>query len=89
MAKTYYTFRIQLANDQLVQVKKWDNQHQSRGEPSRPCRYREKREQIASLLQPVLTNQLNNYKQAQKLGEVLFEAIFDDVLCHELSLIHI
>ncbi|MGB3536200.1 MAG: SUMF1/EgtB/PvdO family nonheme iron enzyme [Microcoleaceae cyanobacterium] len=84
MAKTYYTFRIQLANDQLVQVKKWDNQHQSRGEPSRPCRYREKREQIASLLQPVLTNQLNNYKQAQKLGEVLFEAIFDDVLCHEL-----
>ncbi|NER99213.1 MAG: hypothetical protein F6J86_36225, partial [Symploca sp. SIO1B1] len=74
MAKTYYTFRIKLANDQLVRVEKWDEQHQSKGEPSRPFRYQEKLEQITPLLQPALTNKLNNSQQARQLGEALFEA---------------
>ena len=81
MDKTYYTFRIQLANDELVRVEKWDNCHQFRGEPSRPFRYKEKQAEIESLL--ALTNELNNSQQARKLGEALFEAIFDDVLCQE------
>lgn len=83
MAKTYYTFRIRLANNELVRVEKWDDQHQSKGEPSRPFRYREKLEQITSLLQPILSGELNNSKQARALGEVLFDAIFDDVLRQE------
>lgn len=83
MAKTYYTFRIRLANHELVRVEKWDERHQSKGEPSRPFRYKEKLEQINTLLQPVLTNELNNSQQVRKLGEALFEAIFDDVLRQE------
>lgn len=83
MAKTYYTFRIRLANDELVRVEKWDDRHQSKGEPSRPFRYKEKLQQITPLLQTVLTDELNNSKQARALGEALFEAIFDDVLCQE------
>ncbi|WP_293082412.1 SUMF1/EgtB/PvdO family nonheme iron enzyme, partial [Moorena sp. SIO3H5] len=53
------------------------------GEPSRPFRYQEKLEQITPLLQPVLTNELNNAQDTRKLGETLFEAIFDDVLRQE------
>jgi hypothetical protein len=83
VAMTYYTFRIRLANDKLVWVEKWDEQHQSKGELSRLFRYKEKLEQINTLLQPVLTNELNNSQQARQLGEVLFEAIFDDVLRQE------
>jgi formylglycine-generating enzyme required for sulfatase activity len=83
VAKTYYTFRIRLANHELVRVEKWDERHQSKGEPSRPFRYKEKLEQINTLLQPVLTNELNNSQQVRKLGEALFEAIFDDVLRQE------
>jgi len=83
VAKTYYTFRIKLANDQLVRVEKWDEQHQFKGEPSRPFRYQEKLEQITPLLQPALTNKLNNSQQARQLGEALFEAIFDEVLRQE------
>jgi len=83
MAKTYYTFRIRLANDELVRVEKWDEQHQSKGEPSRPFRYKEKLEQITSLLQPILSDELNSSKQARALGEVLFDAVFDDVLRQE------
>ncbi len=83
MAKTYYTFRIRLANNELVRVEKWDNRHQSRGEPSRPFRYQEKLKQITTWLQPVLTNKLNTSQQARQLGEALFEAIFDDVLRQE------
>lgn len=84
MTKTYYTFRIRLANDEFVRIEKWDDLHQSRGEPSRPFRYKEKLEQITRLLQPVLTNELNDSKQVRKLGEALFETIFDDVLRQEL-----
>lgn len=83
MTKTYYTFRIRLANDELVRVEKWDEQHQSKGEPSRPFRYKEKLEQITSLLQPILSDELNSSKQARALGEVLFDAVFDDVLRQE------
>jgi tetratricopeptide (TPR) repeat protein len=83
VAKTYYTFRIRLANDQLVRVEKWNDRPELRGEPSRPFRYKEKLELITPLLQPVLSNELNNSQQARKLGEALFEAIFDEVLCQE------
>ena len=84
MAKTYYTFRIRIANDERVQVEKWDDQGQSRGEPSSPFRYKDKLEQITSLLQPVLSEELNDSKQARALGEALFDAIFDEVLRQEL-----
>ncbi|HEY9819801.1 MAG TPA: CHAT domain-containing protein, partial [Candidatus Sericytochromatia bacterium] len=83
MPKTYYTFCIRLTNDKVVWVEKWDERHQSKGELSKPFLYKEKLEQINTLLQPVLTNELNNSQNARKLGEVLFEAIFDDVLCQE------
>ncbi len=83
MAKTYYTFRIRLANNERVQVEKWNDEGQSKGEPFRPFRYKEKLEQITSLLQPVLTEELNNSKQARSLGEALFDAIFDEVLRQE------
>jgi hypothetical protein len=34
MAKTYYTYRLRVANYERVQVEKWNAQHQSLGEPS-------------------------------------------------------
>lgn len=83
MDKTYYTFRIRLANHEFVRVEKRNERQQTIGELSRPFRYKEKREQINTLLQPVFTNELNNSQQVRKLGEVLFEAIFDDVLRQE------
>jgi hypothetical protein len=42
MAKTYYTYRIRVANRDRVQVEKWDAQHQDQGQPSGAFRYQEK-----------------------------------------------
>ncbi|NEP13953.1 MAG: CHAT domain-containing protein [Symploca sp. SIO2C1] len=81
MAKTYYTYRIRIANRDRVQVEKWDAQHQDLGQPSGILRYQEQWEEIASLWE--MSHQLgalNDYGKARRLGEALFDLLFDEVL---------
>jgi hypothetical protein len=84
MAKTYYTYRIRVANYERVQVEKWDAQHQELGQPSGVFRYKEKLEEIAPLLQAARKkDELNDSSKARALGEALFDVLFDDVLCQD------
>jgi hypothetical protein len=81
MAKTYYTYRIRVANYEWVQVEKWNAQHQDLGQPSRVFRYKEKLEEITPLLQIAgKKDELNDSSKARALGEALFDVLFDDVL---------
>lgn len=80
MNKTYYTYRIRIANDERVQVEKWDAQHKRLGEPSGGFRYKEKLGEITPILQMVDNDELKNPKQARILGEALFDALFDNTL---------
>ncbi|MEG3918523.1 CHAT domain-containing protein [Microcoleus sp. T3_A4] len=80
MAKTYYTYRIRVANRDRVQVEKWDAQHQDKGQPSGAFRYQENLAEIAPLLQAAKNNELNDSNLARLLGEALFNVLFDDVL---------
>ena len=80
MSKTYYTYRIRVANDERVQVEKWNTQHQDLGQPSGIFRYRENLEKLTPLLQLARENTLNDSGKARQLGETLFDILFDDRL---------
>ncbi|MEG4423659.1 MULTISPECIES: tetratricopeptide repeat protein [unclassified Microcoleus] len=80
MAKTYYTYRIRVANRDRIQIEKWDAQHQDNGQPSGAFRYQEKRSEIAPLLEAAKNNELNDSNLVRALGEALFDVLFDDVL---------
>ncbi|MCL1474881.1 CHAT domain-containing protein [Argonema antarcticum] len=80
MAKTYYTYRIRVANRDRVQVEKWDAQHQDKGQPRGALRYQEKLPEIAPLLEAAKNNELNDSNLVRSLGEALFDVLFDDVL---------
>lgn len=81
MAKTYYTYRISVANRERVQVEKRNAQHQELGQPSGVFRYEEKLEEMAPLLQAARKkDELNDSSKARALGEALFDVLFDDVL---------
>ncbi|MBD0345695.1 MAG: CHAT domain-containing protein, partial [Coleofasciculus sp. Co-bin14] len=82
MRKAYYTYRLQVANYQRVQVDKLNTQRQSIAQADGAFRYQEKREEIKSLLESIRNNQLNSSDEAKKFGEALFDILFDDVLCH-------
>lgn len=88
VAKNYYTYRIRVANDDRVQVQKWNYQHESKGEPSGELRYKEKQEEIQNLLQIVGNNELKNSKQARTLGEALFDVLFDSTLRQDFVNFH-
>lgn len=79
MAKTYYTYRIRVANYERVQVEKWNAQHQSLGEPSGVFSYK-KLGEITPLLQVARNNELKDSSKARTIGEALFDVLFDDVL---------
>ncbi|MEP0786226.1 CHAT domain-containing protein [Coleofasciculus sp. FACHB-129] len=86
MAKTYYTYRIRVANYERVQVEKWNAQHQDLGQPSRVFRYKEKLEEITPLLKIAGKKDkdgLNDSSKARALGEALFDVLFDDVLSQD------
>ncbi len=83
MSKTYYTYRIRVANYQSVQVEKWDDQYQNLGEPSGVFRYQEKFEEITPLLKMVQEGELNDLEKARALGETLFDILFNDVLRYD------
>jgi len=81
MAKTYYTYRIRIANYERVQVEQWNAQHQDLGQPSGVFRYKEKLEEIAPLLQIARQkDELNDSSKARALGEALFNVLFNDEL---------
>lgn len=80
MAKTYYTYRIRVANCERVQVEKWDAKHQNLGQPSGVFCYQDKLEEISPLLQIACKNNLNDPSKTRALGEALFDTLFDDIL---------
>lgn len=79
MAKTYYTYRIRVANYERVQVEKWNAQHQSLGEPFGAFSYK-KLGEITPLLQATCNNELKDSSKARAIGEALFDVLFDNVL---------
>jgi hypothetical protein len=78
--KTYYTYRIRVANEKWVQVEKWSPQRQELGQPYGVFRYTEKLAELTPLWQLSCENSLNDSGKARQLGEVLFEILFDDAL---------
>lgn len=81
MPKAYYTYQISVANREIVQVEKWDSQNQLLGQPCGRFRYQNQlTEEINELLQITCKNELNDSSKSRLLGEVLFDALFDDVL---------
>ncbi len=81
MAQKYYTYRIRIANRDRVQVEKRDTRHQDLGQPYGVFRYREKWQEMAPLLEIARQkNPLNDSGQVRRLGEALFDVLFDEVL---------
>jgi hypothetical protein len=80
-------YRIKVANLTTVQVEKWDSNHVSQGQPSGKLRYRTKKNALAPLLE-AQRNYGNNPKTVQKLGEMLFEVLFDDTLRNDFVLFY-
>jgi len=80
MPKTYCTYRIKVANQERVQVEKWNSLHQPLGEPSGAFRYLAKLDELSPLLSSALNNELNDSNRVRTLGETLFDILFDDVL---------
>ena len=80
MPKTYCTYRIKIANQERVQVEKWNSLHQPLGDPSGAFRYMEKLDELTPLLSSALNNELNDSSRVRTLGETLFDILFDDVL---------
>ena len=80
-------YRIKVANLTTVQVEKWDSNHVSQGQPSGKLRYKTKKNALAPLLE-AQRNYENNPKTVQKLGEMLFEVLFDDTLRNDFVLFY-
>ncbi|MBD2492434.1 CHAT domain-containing protein [Aulosira sp. FACHB-615] len=88
MDKSYYTYRIRIANFERVQVEKKDAQHQLLGEPSGVFRYRNNLEEIHSQINTARNGEIKNSKQARQVGEVLFNTLFDDTLRQDFVNFH-
>ncbi len=87
MRRAYYTYHMYIANYERVRVDKLNTQRQSVEQAQGAFRLREKlqekKEKITPLLESIRDNQLNSSDDAKELGEFLFDALFDDVLCHD------
>ncbi|MFN8798649.1 MAG: CHAT domain-containing protein [Pseudanabaena sp.] len=80
MIRTYYTYRIRVANRERVQVEKLNLQRTSEGEPSGAFRYQSNKKKLEPLLQLACNGELNDTGKSRLLGETLFNILFDDVL---------
>lgn len=88
MDKSYYTYRIRIANFERVQVEKKDAQHQLLEEPSGVFRYKNNLEEIHSQINTARNGEIKNSKQARQVGEVLFNTLFDDTLRQDFVNFH-
>jgi hypothetical protein len=80
MTKAYYTYRIQIANQERVEVQKWNTQHQLLGEPSGSFGYRNQQDEITKKIQSTQQSHQTDTGTLRSLGETLFNTLFDDVL---------
>ena len=87
MIKQISGYRIKVANLTTVQVEKWDSNHASQGQPSGKLRYEEKKNDLVPLLE-AQRNDKEDPKTVQKLGEMLFEVLFDDILRNDFVLFY-
>ncbi|GJD19105.1 hypothetical protein RIVM261_040610 [Rivularia sp. IAM M-261] len=60
MTKSYYTYRIRIADFERVQVEKRDAQHQLLGEPSGAFDYKNNLEEIKSLIDTVRNGEIKH-----------------------------
>lgn len=82
MNKSYCIYRIRVANRKSVQVEKRDAQYHSLGE-SNGTFCEKKLKEIELLLNEAACNGLNDSSKVRKLGEGLFDVLFDDGLRHD------
>ena len=87
MSKKYYTYRISLNNNQRVQIEKIDDISQYIQLPPRDFCYQEKQKKIKQLLE-IANNSKLDKKQCRQLGELLFNSLFDPVLCQDFLNFH-
>lgn len=81
MSDAYYTYRIQIANRDRVQVNKVNPQRQNLGQPSGAFGYKDAlKEQIDAYIVQAKAKELRQDEQVKGLGEALFNALFDPVL---------
>ncbi len=77
------TYRIRITNLTHVQVEKFDPDHQLLGEPQGTFRFDEdKQKRILALHNQAISGKLTG-SEAANLGELLFEALFDDRLRYD------
>ena len=86
MRRAYYTYHMHVV-DNHVRVDKLNTQRESVEQAKGVFRLQEK-EEITPLLESIRDNQLNSSDDARKIGEFLFDALFDDVLCHDFFRFH-
>ncbi len=86
MTSEYYTYRITLANPDNVQVKKSDSEHNPLGEPSGKFAS-ENLERIRELHKAAQNGDLRG-PDVEKLGELLFDTLFDEGLRSDFFSFH-
>ena len=79
MEKTYQTYRIEVVSLDRVRFEKRDAQNQVL-EESIPAnlRYQEKLEEVTELVENANDNSLNEASEVRKLGETLFDILFEN-----------
>ncbi len=83
MSGVYYTYRVRVANPERVQVEKRNLQGDSLGEPNGAFGYKGPlRHKIDDLVRAAQSGALRG-SRIKELGEALFQALFDDGLCHD------
>ena len=76
-----YTYRIQIANRERVQVNKVNPQKQNLGQPSGAFGYRDAlKAQIDGFVAQAQADELREDEEVKAFGEALFNALFDPVL---------
>ena len=81
MSDAYYTYRIQIANQDRVQATKTNPQKQNLGQPSGLFGYKDAlKEKIDTYVAQAKAQELGQDDEVKALGEALFNALFDPVL---------
>ncbi len=84
MSDAYYTYRIQIANKQNVRVTRTGSDGKSHGQGNGRFDYEAATsDALNEMLELAANNKLRGKAQVQKLGEFLFNVLFDDVLRHD------
>lgn len=82
MSKKYFIYKVCIKNNKEIYIEKYDDRHNSLGQPSGKFCYQKKQQSIKSILEVAKENKLNRTHSCQ-LGELLFSSLFDPVLSQD------